>query len=1396
MKKLLFAIVTALSLSSIQAQCVTNAILDVDTIDCGDSVNVTINSFARSLLTEVFGPTGPTDPGWAQTAGAIYTTPFIPSPTNDTYFWMGATNVLPAALGSVGFNVQFGGQVCFDFAYAVQGGAAPIEGPDLSEEGITLQYSTNNGVTWQDIIYMQPNGEFLPSNPGPGNPMTNPPFNAAGTPFTVWNSVCFPLPPGALTANTSFQWIQEFNSGACCDHWGLDNIQILAADPAYGLFDEVGNFLPSNSFSLSPTGDTTYNFLYTNGINDSCTTSATISLNPTDAGPDIMVACDGIGTLLQSDGVAPWSTVSWSPSSGLSSVTNPSPFANPLVDTDYTLTSDCGVDVVSVFVEESFNIDIVQPDTICLNGSSFINLSTTPSSVSIASVEWNFPGTLNNPTGNQVLASPTTTTQYVATVTSDSGCVIQDSTLLVVEGFASAISVTPSDPDVCSGESVVLTAATDANPTPYTLIQGTYNPFSTAGGTAVTGLTDDNTVGPINIGFNFPFFGNLYNSFWISSNGYMTFTTPAGSFLGNLNIPNAAQPNNIIAWGWDDMNFNNGGTVNYYVGGVAPNQYFVINYLNVPHFGGAAGTEISVQVVIYANGLIEINNISVLPDAFGTMTQGIENATGTSGVSDPAINNVAITSIGENWSFVPVTGPVNPVYSWSPPLYLNDTSGAVVTSSPEGDIEYFVTMVDGLCSSTTSVLVNVDSLFAVGDLDYTLECPEDSFQFNVQFETSIFNSLSNGPGPCTGGTGIYTLGEVGTGTGNSAFTGTPYEGFWEDGRMQILYTAADLNAAGFTGGEMESIAFNVVVKGSTAPFNNFRVAVKPTALTALTAFDNGGFTQVVNPYSHTTAVGWNWHIFDTPFCWDGATDLLFEVCFDNAAWTTDDDVAVTPTAGNTTIFDFADNASGCTLGTPNVPSNQRPNLRFNYENLVAGIATIDAAWTPTASFVDATVENPIALNVGSTAQYPVILTAGSCTSIDTVNVTFGAGYSLTNDTAVCAGESVQLEANGGSNHSWTPDNLTLTSTTISNPVATPATTTDYVVSLDLTNCSVVDTVTVVVNALPVSAINNGVAEEIVCDGANADLVSDANSSWTNDWTGPETGSGVSLTVTTEGSYVLTSTDGNGCVSSSTILVSFNDNPILDPDMVRNILCCDGDEVIVDFATLITNGVGFGEAFWDNSSTASGASATVASNEDGTYDILVVSSDGCGTAAQITFQTNCLNPDIVDIDSIVFGASEAYTVNTDFPLSNESWAPNFTGSNFLANTASNDFETVSVVAEAEFTLNDGSLYTCSESDSSQVYIFVLGNPMMPDAFTPNGDNLNDRLFPVNLDLSTTISVFKVFNRWGDVVYEYNGDNGWDGTWESEDQSADVYTYYLVIDKVATEFVMSGSVTLIR
>lgn len=1397
MRRILLLITCIISSYALHAQCTTTAVLDQDTIDCGDSVNVTINSFATVLVYECFDPNGTTSSGWSQTAGAIYTNPYIPSPVNPncpvdpTYFWMGATNVLPAALTTVGFDVSFGGQVCFDFAYAVQGGPAPTEGPDLSEEGITLQYSTDNGLTWVDIVYMQPNGEFLPSNPGPGNPMTNPPFSSTGTPFTTWNSVCFTLPPGALSNNTSIQWIQEFNSGACCDHWGLDNVQIFAANPAYGLFDENGNFLPSNTFAVYPTADTTLTYLYTNGIDDSCFTSVPIYVNTTDAGPDIQVACDGLGTTFSATGVAPWATVTWSPTAGIADVNDPNSYVLPLVDTDYILTSACGVDTISVYVEDSFVIDISEPDTICLNGSTFLNLTTTPSSVPINSIEWSNATSLNASTGSQVLASPTSTTTYIATVTSDSGCVIQDSVIVNVQGVAATISVTPEDPRVCSGGSVTLTASVNSPAVPYTLVQGAYNPYPTTG-TNVTGLLDDNFLGPIPIGFSFPFFGNNFTQLWVGSNGWLSFNTPTGSFLGNAAIPNAAQPNNIIAWGWDDLNFNAGGTFNYYVAGTPPNQYMVLNFINVPHFGSA--TTISVQVVIYQSGLIEINNINVVPDfPGGTMTQGIENATGSQGLTDPSLNNVPITSIGENWSYVPFTAPVNAIYSWSPSTNLSTTTGPVTTAAPEGQTEYFVTMVDGFCSSTTSVIVAVDTLRAVGDFDYFLECPVDSLDFNVQFETSIFNDIQNGPSQ-NPGTGVTTQLQAGTGTNTTA--STPYFGFWEDGRQQLILTAAELNAAGFTGGNIESIAFNVTNKASSAPYNNFRVALKPTALTVLTGFDNtGGFTQVVNPAPFTTTAGWNTHVFDVVYSWDGVSNLILETCFDNAAWTSSDLVQASNTVGNLTAYDFQDNATGCTLNGPTMVS-ARPNVRVNYENIIPGYAPISAQWTPAASFVNDTIENPTVLDVNASGEYYITLTAGACTSVDTVTVTFGAGYTVSNDTAICVGDQVQLNVTGGTNHVWTPNDGSLSSTTITNPVATPTTTTSYIVNLDLVNCSVADTINVTVNELPVSLINNGDPEAVVCDGSVADLVSNADSAWVNSWTGPETGTGTAINVSQEGIYILTSTDANGCESSSTIIVSFNDNPILDPNVVRNILCCNGDEVVVSFQDLVTNGVIINEAYWDNSVTPSGASVTVASNEDGTYDVRLVSVDGCEGTSQVTFETNCLNPNIVDQDSVAFGGSTPFTVNTDLTADTEVWTPSFTDNTFNAITVSNAFETVVVETGATFVLNDGSDLTCVESDSSQIFVFLIADPELPDAFTPNGDNVNNLFFPVNLDQNSTITAFRVYNRWGDVVYEYNSDNGWDGTWNGADQPEDVYTYYLVVDKTNENFVTSGNVTLIR
>lgn len=95
------------------------------------------------------------------------------------------------------------------------------------------------------------------------------------------------------------------------------------------------------------------------------------------------------------------------------------------------------------------------------------------------------------------------------------------------------------------------------------------------------------------------------------------------------------------------------------------------------------------------------------------------------------------------------------------------------------------------------------------------------------------------------------------------------------------------------------------------------------------------------------------------------------------------------------------------------------------------------------------------------------------------------------------------------------------------------------------------------------------------------------------------------------------------------------------------------------------------------------------------------------------------------------------------------------------------------------------------DTTHINIFA-----MPTAFTPNGDNVNDIYQPV--PANTNVTVFRIYNRWGEKIYEARGTNvGWDGKYKGEPQPPDVYTYYIEVKtaKGKTES-KTGSFTLLR
>ncbi len=89
--------------------------------------------------------------------------------------------------------------------------------------------------------------------------------------------------------------------------------------------------------------------------------------------------------------------------------------------------------------------------------------------------------------------------------------------------------------------------------------------------------------------------------------------------------------------------------------------------------------------------------------------------------------------------------------------------------------------------------------------------------------------------------------------------------------------------------------------------------------------------------------------------------------------------------------------------------------------------------------------------------------------------------------------------------------------------------------------------------------------------------------------------------------------------------------------------------------------------------------------------------------------------------------------------------------------------------------------------------------VPNAFSPNGDGLNDKLVPVfSGKKQYTLSSFKVFNRGGQEVFSAgNGTEGWDGTFKGQPAESATYTYLLqLVDADGKEKKVTGYVALIR
>jgi gliding motility-associated-like protein len=200
----------------------------------------------------------------------------------------------------------------------------------------------------------------------------------------------------------------------------------------------------------------------------SCGTIDTLSLNLLD-GPQLniitpdTVVCAGTSFQIRTSG-STGLVYNWAPSASVATPTTPQPFVSPVVSTVYTVTgtlplSGC-LPLVRTISVTLFNVglSVITPDTaICIGRSIGIQTVGSPGLM----YSWLPSATLDNPTGNNPLASPVSTTTYTVTAaTPDGSC--KESRQITITVVDPKILVSPANFGVCPGATVKFSVSGDA----------------------------------------------------------------------------------------------------------------------------------------------------------------------------------------------------------------------------------------------------------------------------------------------------------------------------------------------------------------------------------------------------------------------------------------------------------------------------------------------------------------------------------------------------------------------------------------------------------------------------------------------------------------------------------------------------------------------------------------------------------------------------------------------------------------------------------------------------------------------------------------------------------------------------------------------------------------------
>lgn len=389
-------------------------------------------------------------------------------------------------------------------------------------------------------------------------------------------------------------------------------------------------------------------------------------------------------------------------------------------------------------------------------------------------------------------------------------------------------------------------------------------------------------------------------------------------------------------------------------------------------------------------------------------------------------------------------------FCWTPTTYLDDpNSPSPVTSTPVPITYYFTAQTTG-----TNLITNGD--FSQGNTGFT-----SAYTYTSNNTTEAQYFVGNNPQAWNGSLSPCT---DHSGTGNMMLVnGAPVAGVnvWR----QSVPVSPNTNYA----------------------FSTWIQAVYPVNPAQLQFSING--IELGDPITATLPC--NWTLFYTTWNSGISTNAIISIVNKNTQVAGNDfaldDISFAP------VFIKRDSVK-ISIDSPNIQTT--PDTLICKDQPVQLITTgaQTYSWSPSTGLSNASVSNPIATTSATVKYYVTGITAAGCTGRDSVTISLHPVPLITTsaDTTICGNASVQIWANGGTGYSWSPAS-TLNNSGISNPVASPGTTTQYYVNVtDINSCVYRDSVLVSVRPLPLFSINGPLD---VCDKDSVRLTASGGDSY-------------------------------------------------------------------------------------------------------------------------------------------------------------------------------------------------------------------------------------------------------------------------------------------------------------